>query len=143
MVNINTIFPSRYLSAVDLNGTQPTVTISAIEVIDLENDGRKERKLVASFEGKQKQLVLNKTNSRSLADMYGEDTDEWIGKSLKLVTARVDFQGRRVDAIRIDPPARKEQTTTPVSMPKPTLSQMAAGTAPDFDDEVPFAPNFL
>jgi hypothetical protein len=137
MANVKDVFPSKYLSAADIAGREPTVTFSAVEVIEMEQDNRVQRKLVASFKNATKQLVLNKTNSQACADLYGDDTDAWIGKAVKLVVARVDFQGRRVDAIRIDPPARATG-----SAPAPT-AQPPRGHPADLDDEIPFAPSFL
>ena len=49
-------------------------------------------------------LVLNKTNYRSLCEITGaSETEEWIGTRIQLVSVRVDFQGRRVSSIRIEP----------------------------------------
>ena len=61
--------------------------------VELEDVGDAERKPVLHFEGKNKGLVLNKTNSRVIAGAYSDDTDPWAGKPLVLFPAVVDFRG--------------------------------------------------
>lgn len=101
-MNINKVFPSKYLSAADLNGATPTVLIDTVKLETVGDDS----KLVVYFKGKDKGLVLNKTNANAIADILAsKDTDEWEGKRIKLITAKVDFQGKRVAAIRIEEPA--------------------------------------
>lgn len=49
----------------------------------------------------EKALILNKTNGKAVAKLYGKDTRTWIGKPLTLVATEVDFRGDLVDAIRV------------------------------------------
>jgi hypothetical protein len=83
------------------------------------------------FKGKEKGLVLNKTNGNMIAEVAGDDdTDNWGGASIVLYPTRVDMQGKRVDAIRVDKP-EPGQGRTPTPPPPPP--------APFDDDEnVPF-----
>ncbi len=99
-MNINDAFPSNYLKASDLGEAQPVVTIDRVEV---EPVGRgKEMKPVLYFTGKQKGMVLNKTNSKKIAEIASSpDTDDWHGVAVKLFATEVDFQGETVEAIRI------------------------------------------
>ena len=91
------IFPSKYLRAADLDGREPVVTIARV---DMETLGD-ERKPVVYFVGKDKGLVMNKTNFSAIEDISGEeDTDNWAGTKVKLITVKVEFQGKRVPAIR-------------------------------------------
>ncbi len=141
-MNVNDFAPSTYLRAHDLQGREPTVAIAKVEQIELENNGRKEAKLLISFVGKNKGLVLNKTNMFAISDLYGPETDDWVGKKIKLVTARVDYQGKRVDAIRIDPP-EKQLNPTPKqvsdSVFAPTPPAPPKGHPAAFgDEEIPF-----
>lgn len=123
-MNINEAFPSNYLKATDIKGREPVVTISNWKVEKMGEDD----KLVIYFEGKEKGVVLNKTNATNIATMYGPETDNWIGKRIKLVTAWVDFQGRSMEAIRIRPPDAEAQPKPDDRNPPPA----------DPDDEVPF-----
>jgi hypothetical protein len=98
-MNINDQFPSKYLKAADLNGGEAVVTIKDCIMESLGED----RRPVLYFAGKEKGVVLNKTNATNISDAYGGDTDEWVGKKVVLYTAYVDFQGRSMEAIRIRP----------------------------------------
>lgn len=102
-MNINDAFPSNYLKASDLGESQPVVTIDRVE---MEPVGRsKEMKPVVYFAGKQKGIVLNKTNSKKIAEIAASpDTDDWHGVQVKLYATEVDFQGETVEAIRIKSP---------------------------------------
>lgn len=48
-------------------------------------------------------LPLNRTNAIILAEAFGEDTDNWIGKEIILQKVKRAFQGRLVDAIEVKP----------------------------------------
>lgn len=118
------IFPSKYLRAADLNGHEPIVTIDRVVMETLGDD----RKAVVYFKGKDKGVVLNKTNWNAIEDISGEDdADNWGGTKIKLVTVKVEFQGKRVPAIRIEEPSDKP---APRRAPEPV-------DAPS-DDEIPF-----
>ena len=66
-----------------------------------------DHKPIIYFEGKEKGIVLNKTNATAIATIYGDDTDDWTGGEIILYSAWVDFQGKQVEAIRIRVPPRK------------------------------------
>ncbi len=101
-MNINSAFPSNYLKAADLQGRRAAVTVSHVAMEDIGDD----HKPVLYFVGKEKGMVLNRTNANMIAEITGlEETDQWKGHTVVLFSTKVDFQGRRVDAIRIDRPA--------------------------------------
>lgn len=102
MSNINDLFPSKYLKASDLAGRPLSVTIEALELEKM-RDGAEKPALY--FHGKEQGLILNKTNGMYLAEAFGEDYNQWKGKIIQLVSQKVDFGGKRVDAIRIHVPA--------------------------------------
>lgn len=102
-MKIGEAFPSKYLKAADLQGKRVNVTIANVA---LENIGDDEGKAVVYFQGKDKGMVLNKTNANMIVEIaQTEETNDWRGVTIALFTARVDFQGKRVDAIRVDYPA--------------------------------------
>mgnify|MGYP000235814504 CR=1 FL=1 len=107
------------LRASDLQGKARKVQIESYELRDFEDDGKKSRKAVLSFVGKEKGLAVNKTNANIIAQNVGsDDLDDWIGREIILYPTRVDFGGQMVDAIRV-----KEQ-----------IPEVADGP----DDEIPF-----
>lgn len=119
-MNINEVFPSKYLKAADLQGRQVTVKIDHAEQ-ELVGD---DRKLILYFQGKEKGLVCNKTNANNIAYLYGPDTDDWRGCEITLFEAMVDFQGKTVAAIRVRAPQRKTQ---PQTAPKRMAEQPQPG----------------
>lgn len=102
---------SGWLKAADLPaGKSVSVTI---ESVDLENVGE-DQKLVVHFEGKEKALVLNKTNAAEIGASYGDDTDDWTGKELYLFVKQVSFQGQMVPAIRVGTPIPQPEEDDPI-----------------------------
>src|SRR5678810_462233 len=102
-MKISTAFPSDYLKSADLQDRTVIVTMDRVEMADIGDD----HKPVLFFHGKTKGLVLNKTNSNTIASVYGDDTDYWRGQPLALFPCMVDFQGRQVQAIRVKVPPRQ------------------------------------
>lgn len=113
-----------YLKAADLQGRAITAVIEDCRLEHLDD----ESKPLLTFRGKEKGLLLNKTNAGFLAQVLGDDTDGWRGKSIELYPTRVMFAGKMVDAIRIRLPIQQPQAT---AAPPPAAK-------PPFDDDIPF-----
>jgi len=64
---------------------------------------REIRKMTIGFEGIERRLVVNKTNREVMTEAYGDETTEWIGKSVRLVIVKVLFKGLRTPSISIEP----------------------------------------
>ncbi len=128
-------FPSKYLSAADLQGRAITLTMGTVEMIDVGSDGNSDHKPVLHFMGAQKGLVLNKTNANCIAEMHGDDTDHWPGKTITIVPAQTDFRGRIVACIRVQPPGVLPATPAPTApipgAPLATAPQATATVPPD------------
>lgn len=103
-MNINEQFPSKYLKAADLQGRNVTVKMGRVEQEDINGD----KKLILYFQGKERGVVLNKTNANNIASLYGGETEDWYGKEITLVEAMVDYQGKSVPAIRMRAPPRRQ-----------------------------------
>lgn len=130
MPSINDAFPSNYLKAADLKNRQVPVKMDRVEYEMIGQD----KKLVLYFVGKEKGMVLNKTNASNIAAMYGDDTDDWRDGDVILFEAMVDFQGKTVPAIRIKVPPRSGKANV--------QSKAAPAGDPrsddDMNDTVPF-----
>lgn len=100
-MNVNDLFPSRFVKAHDLGGKQVTVTIRDATLEDVGHGAEKERKLALAFEKATKQMLLNRTNAMIIASMYGPETDAWKGKSITIYSARVKAFGAWHDALRV------------------------------------------
>jgi hypothetical protein len=115
MAHFLSLFDANYLYAHDLKGRDVTVTIKEVKVAKLRSiekgeDGKPkpdQRKPIIFFKESKdgRGLVLNKTNSRLIAGIYGVETDDWIGKRITLFPARVEAFKNTVDAIRVRPTA--------------------------------------
>jgi hypothetical protein len=131
----NEAFQSNWLKSEDLQGKRVAVTIEEVTLEDLEFQNKKERKPVVRFHGKDKALVLNRTNWNRLADFLGsDDSDDWTGKTIVLGVEKVDFQGKRVPAIRVLGLARPAT----VKAPEPPPPELPAEEFHAEDDDVPF-----
>lgn len=111
-MRVSEAFPSDFLKAADLQGNNAKVTMQRVEMKEIGDD----RKPVLYFKGKEKGLVLNKTNSNNIANLYGDEMDDWTGKEIVLFPAMVDFQGKTVEAIRVRGP-NAQKPSRPVDLP--------------------------
>lgn len=139
-------FPSKYVCAEDLNGQDAPVTIERIGIEEMPN-GDGEQKPVLYFTGCRKGLVLNKTNAKRIAQMYGNDTNAWIGHEIVLYPSETDLRGETVPCIRVrlveqpalgaqphvSPPVAPEQSEAPQQTEAPRQTQ---------SDQAPRTPQF-
>lgn len=105
------LFPSLYLSSADLHGKDVPLTIRRVVVETLKTERGDEKKPVVYFEEtakkaaesgtKEKRLVLNKTNARSIASQHGNEIDNWAGKKITLYPTTAQAFGETKDCIRI------------------------------------------
>jgi hypothetical protein len=129
-VNIDSAFPSNYLKASDLGDKSPVVTIDRIEVEPIGRD--REMKPVIYFQGKEKGLVLNKTNAKKIAELTGsKDTDDWTGCQVRIYATETEFGGETVECIRVKAPGVAAKAA-----PKPTPKPEPVHELEE--DEIPF-----
>jgi hypothetical protein len=96
------LFPSKYLRASDLAGKPAAVVIATTTSEDLKDmSGKTVSKLVVTFKDRKKALVMNRTNYDAVADLHGEETDNWPGKSIELYPTKTSMGGKTMDCIRI------------------------------------------
>ena len=134
-MKIGSAFPSDYLKAADLQDRPANVTIKGVKIEEVGRD--KDQKPVLYFQGKTKGMVLNKTNSRTIAKIVGsEETDDWSGVEVVIYPTETEFAGEMVDCIRIR--ANKAQPGK-----APATSPLRKPTPPPIDPEGdPEADNF-
>jgi len=99
------LYDSKYLYAFHLQGKEATVKIARVTGGKVKNtkDDSEERKPFVFFEGKEKPLALNRTNGKSIADMYGKDTKNWVGKLITIYPTTTQAFGQSHDCIRVKP----------------------------------------
>lgn len=134
MPKIGEMFGSSFLKASDIGRARVGVVIEDVTQEHLGEDD----KWVLAFKGKDKKLVLNRTNASIIEEvLHSDDSDDWIGKKIVLYATKVDFQGKRVDAIRVSDDVRDY----PKGKPAPKVEAEESEPASDFvagDDDVPF-----
>lgn len=113
-MKMNDAFPSNYLKAEDLQeGIEMEVTITHVVKKSMKNkDGVDEQKPVVSF-AECKPLVANATNWKRIVQVTGqEDSDDWAGKKIILLTEMVDSFGEIKPAIRVKLISSKQAAVT-------------------------------
>jgi hypothetical protein len=133
-MKVSGCFPSKYLKASDIpDGREVPVQIDAIQVEPMEQSG--DDKPVLYFIGKKKGLVLNKTNAAVLSAAFGDESDQWHGKSVLLFSAMTQYGGRMVPCLRIKLARPPAIAAPPVEAANAELQQAAAAMDPA---DIPF-----
>ena len=129
-------FPSKYLKADDLMGREVRVTIARVEREKMGDDF----KPVVYFNGKEKGVVLNKTNAFTIANAYGDETADWFGNDVILFSVMTEYGGKTAPAIRVrlpvarDNPKPQPRREDPIS----TAPQRMTAASDGIDDSIPF-----
>jgi hypothetical protein len=136
-MNYDELFPSKYLKASDIGEHRPLVVIHRITVEELGKGDNKERKPVAWFRGKDKGMVLNKTNATTISKVAGsKDMDKWPGTRLQLFVAEVEAFGELTEAIRLR--RAPDPSVAAPAAEEPFDAEAEAMKATFDDDSVPF-----
>ena len=140
-MKISEEFSGTYLKAVDLHGKKVRVNIKTVRREEVGQGEDRAYKPVVYFEGKDKGLVLNKTNATTIAETLGDDTDDWPGRQIVLFSMKVQFGPKLVDAIRVDVPIDQETAEAAAQakqaqQPEQRLHQGVPES--DIDDDIPF-----
>ncbi|MEA3638734.1 MAG: hypothetical protein VBE63_02180 [Lamprobacter sp.] len=133
-MDINSLFPSNYLKAADLQGQVRRVTIANCAPEQL---GQGEIKPALQFRGVPKKLILNKTNGLLIAASFGTETTAWAGREIELYPENVMFQGQVVPAIRVRVPIGAAQA--PAAAVDPFAHAAPAPQAPAVTPQPPQA----
>ena len=131
-MNINEQFPSKWLKAADLQNRRVTVEIDHVLLENMEGDGGS--KPVLYFRGKQKGLVINKTNAAAIAMLYGDETDGWTGKTIELFSVMTQYNGQNMPGIWVGAPQGAGNSTQPPQHTQP----IDVGDTEMLEDEIPF-----
>jgi hypothetical protein len=115
-------FDSPYIGHWDLNGADVVVTIASVKPGTVEGEkGRKDKKAIVQLKEFKKPWACNITNCKTIAGMYGQHVEQWVGKQVALfedTTKSAD--GKTVPCIRVRPmvprgaPAQRERPKGPV-----------------------------
>jgi hypothetical protein len=134
-MNLNSVFPSKYLKAADV-GTSGTAFVIARVTVE-EVGPEREQKPLVYFENERRGLILNRTNANTIADICrSEDVEDWAGHTVVLASEPVFFAGKTNPGVRVRHPYAPMGAAgfAPVSKPKapPKIP------SDDLNDEIPW-----
>ena len=127
------LFDPRFISAEDLDGREVTLTIDKVDICnDIHNTetNKIEEKPILVFvekhrDGKYKgepiKMVLNKTNAKKIAELYGRHYEGWSGKRILLYPTSIKAFKQVLDAIRIKKPLATNNPAQAFKEPAPEL----------------------
>ena len=97
------LYDDRFVGSWDFDGKETfTATIKELKLEEMrDHDGETIRKPVLYFDKAKKGMVLNKTNARTIADLYGSNTDTWTGKKIVLFATMCKAFGKDVECVRV------------------------------------------
>ena len=115
------VFNSPYLSSADITG--PTVLTIARVSQDVDKTKKtKDMFNTAYFVERElrpgealKPMILNATNSKSIAKLYGPFIEDWAGRPITLFATTTKLAGEQVECLRIRPKVaeRKKERLSP------------------------------
>ena len=109
MTDYRGMYDRELIGAWDLEGHDRVVEIERVKAGELTGSGgRKSKKPIIYFKGKEKGLALCKTNGKTIAAMYGNDTTAWVGKRITIYPTTTSFGSETVDCIRVRPVVPQE-----------------------------------
>lgn len=99
-----------YIGAYSLEeGQDLTVVIESVRRdVVTGTGGKKEECTIAYLKG-QKPFILNNTNSKSIAKLYGPYIEDWSGKPITLFASTTKLAGDTVECLRVRPVVAKRQ----------------------------------
>lgn len=104
MPDYKQLFTGKYLASPDLGKNEPTVKIARIvsEVVKDEEKHTEKTRWIAFFEGKEKGMLLNRTNATLIAALCKSNmTEDWIGHSITIGVRAVKMGPDMVDGLRV------------------------------------------
>ena len=105
MPDMSQAFPGKWMKAHDVQ--QPVVlTITDIEQ-GTYSDGSPSWGM--GFRETQQRLGLNKTNTQTLIEMYGQFSEKWAGQQVEVFATTVEMAGRTVPCVRLRAPGQTQQ----------------------------------
>ncbi len=127
-MNINELFPSKFVAAHELLSQDVTVQIARVTQEEVGED--REKRPILYFSGMNKGMVLNKTNAKRIAGLYGVDTNHWIGKSITLYPSETEYAGETVPCIRVRQSMAAGYALTSTAAPAVALPEPARAALP-------------
>ena len=106
MADITNLIESKNLNGEELGSNLHPATIKGVTIEEFNN----EQKVVVEFVELDKRLICNLTQTKTLANLFGANTDTWIGQKVNLLGEQLSsgkFAGRWT--VRILPTQAQQQ----------------------------------
>lgn len=154
-------FLGTYITAAELIGKEPTLTIERVtlekvesmKANDDEGGGKMKDRWVVYFKESRggRGWLLNRTNAECIRELWGREVDGWLGHKVTLHTQTVRVGPKMEPGIRVkgspelsEPrtfdlrlPRKKPIKTTLVPTARKAAAAAAADTGPTFGDDAP------
>jgi hypothetical protein len=99
-----------YIGAYALtDGEDMTVTIDFVQNEEITGTGGKKEVCMVARLVNEKPLILNATNSKSIAKLYGPFIEDWRGRDITLYASTTKLAGDIVECLRIRPSVAKRK----------------------------------
>jgi hypothetical protein len=132
MATIEDFYPNKFLKPANVE-EDVLVTINEVGSDSFkDDDGTQRRKPILYFKESVKPLILNRTNFTRIAEIAGDETDDWHGTKLILYPDTVSMRGKSVATIRVRPAPKAKAAIAAEPAPK---AKVAAGEP---SDSIPF-----
>lgn len=103
--------------------------------------GKEEEKLVLYFVETDKGLILNRTNAKTIASLYGAETDGWPGNRISIHPEQIKAFGAVHCTVRVDA-RRPNGNGKPKGQPvKPAPEAAVPAPADESTDQAPLFPD--
>lgn len=96
-MDMRSVYPSKWLKPDDLDPQGNVYVIGQVIMEAIMGEG----KPVIYFRGKEKGLVLNRTNNSTLVGLFGAESNRWIDKEIILYPSTVIMNGAPQPCIRV------------------------------------------
>ena len=127
MTDFRALYGKEHLGAWDLP-RDVTLTIARVTQGELRSKDKTDKRPIVHFAGTPKTMVLNATNGKAIAAMYGVQVEQWAGKRITIYKTTTSFGPNTVDCIRVRPtkPPAKGGNALPVETTAETIIHEAA-----------------
>lgn len=135
MPHISQLFQSRWITRADVE-TPVIATIRACtpEQMRGRDGGGSETKWILWFHEAKKGLKLNSTNIKTLAEGFGDHTEQWVGQRVRLyVDPHVQMAGQTVGGVRIQCPRAAHPAALTGAVPTGAFAGQTAQQPGTFD----------
>jgi hypothetical protein len=139
MPKLDDLYPSKWLASADLEEDQDLVVTIKNITQEKMRDGTS-KVCIAFREPGIKPFLANKTNCKTIAKLYGDESDDWLGKRITLFVTEVDFAGDSVPALRVrSKPPKDPKAAKPAAKATGPIIPKEPGDDDDLgDDDVPY-----